>query len=123
MYFKTSKAILLSMPLYSQLQKYKDRTMNQNNQLQKTMNATIVTGEYTDRATGQQKKSYLTIGKLFIYNDGGMSLKLDALPLNGQNINFYDIKPKNQTPPPPNNAYRDNSQYQQPPQQQGYNQR
>ncbi len=70
--------------------------MNQQNQLQKTMNATIVTGEYTDRATGQQKKSYLTIGKLFIYNDGGMSLKLDALPLNGQNINFYDIKPKNQ---------------------------
>ena len=70
--------------------------MNQNNQLQKTMNATIVTGEYTDRATGQKKKSYLTIGKLFIYNDGGMSLKLDALPLHGQNINFYDIKQKNQ---------------------------
>ena len=69
---------------------------NQNNQLQKTMNATITTGEYTDRQTGQKKKSYLTIGKLFIYNDGGMSLKLDALPLAGQNINFYDIKPKNQ---------------------------
>jgi hypothetical protein len=28
--------------------------MSQN--LQKTMNATIVTGEYTDRQTGQQKK-------------------------------------------------------------------
>ena len=96
---------------------------HQNNQLHKTMNATIVTGEYTDRATGQKKKSYLTIGKLFLYNDGGMSLKLDALPMNGQNINFYDIKPKSQTPPPPNNAYRDNGQYQQPPQQQGYNQR
>ena len=69
---------------------------HRNNQLQKTMNATITTGEYTDRQTGQKKKSYLTIGKLFIYNDGGMSLKLDALPLHGQNINFYDIKPKNQ---------------------------
>ena len=66
-----------------------------NNQLQKTMNATIVTGQYTDNQ-GQQKKSYLTIGKLFIYNDGGMSLKLDAMPTANQNINFYDIKPKNQ---------------------------
>ena len=60
------------------------------------MNATIVTGEYTDRQTGQTKKSYLTIGKLFIYNDGGMSLKLDALPHANQNITFYPIKPKNQ---------------------------
>ena len=67
--------------------------MQQNN-LQKTMNATIVTGEYIDRQTGQKKKSYLTIGKLFIYNDGGMSLKLDAMPIGNQNINFYNIKPK-----------------------------
>jgi len=106
---KTSKQILESMTLYKQLQKYKDRTMNQNNQLQKTMNATIVTGEYTDRQTGQKKKSYLTIGKLFIYNDGGMSLKLDALPLHGQNINFYDIKPKNQ-----NNQQQQQNHQQQP---------
>jgi len=73
---------------------YKGIAMSQN--LLKTMNATIVIGVYTDRATGQQKKSYLTIGKLFVYNDGGMSLKLDAMPTGGQNINFYDIKPKNQ---------------------------
>ncbi len=83
---------------------------SQNNQLHKTMNATIVTGEYTDRATGQKKKSYLTIGKLFLYNDGGMSLKLDALPLHGQNINFYDIKPKNQ-----NNQQQQQNQHQQQP--------
>ena len=50
--------------------------INMSQNLLKTMNATIV--------TGQNKKSYLTIGKLFIYNDGGMSLKLDALPSNGQ---------------------------------------
>ena len=98
------------MTLYKQLQKYKDKTMSQNNQLHKTMNATIVTGEYTDRATGQKKKSYLTIGKLFLYNDGGMSLKLDALPMNGQNINFYDIKPKNQ-----NNQQQQQNQHQQQP--------
>ncbi len=61
--------------------------------LLKTMNATIVTGTYTDR-TGATKNSYLNVGKLFVYNNGGMSLKLDALPTGGQNINFYDIKPK-----------------------------
>jgi len=119
---KSAKEILGGMPLYKQLLR-REELMNQQNQIQKTMNATIVIGEYIDRQSGQKKKSYLTIGKLFIYSNGGMSLKLDALPLHGQNINFYDIKPKNQTPPPPNNAYRDNGQYQQPPQQQGYNQR
>ena len=95
--------------------------MSQQSNLLKTMNATIVTGEYTDRNTGQKKKSYLTIGKLFVYNDGGMSLKLDALPLNGQPINFYDIKPKNQNNnnQQPNNNYGGNGQQQQP---QGQNQ-
>ena len=75
------------------------------------MNATITTGSYIDKATGAKKKSYLTIGTLFIYSDGGMSLKLDALPMNGQNINFYDIKPKQQSQPNQNNQ----------PHQQGYN--
>ena len=59
----------------------------------KTMNATIVTGEYTN-AQGEQKKSYMTIGTLFIYDDGGMSLKLDAAPIGGGNISFYEKKPK-----------------------------
>ena len=97
---QSAKEILEGMPLQSQINKYKEKTMQQN-KLQKTMNATIVTGEYTDRQTGQLKKSYLTIGKLFIYNDGGMSLKLDAMPTGNQNISFYDIKPKQQ----PNNSY------------------
>lgn len=70
-------------------------------------NATIVTGEYTN-AQGEQKKSYLTIGTLFIYDDGGMSLKLDAVPVNGGNINFYDIKPKD------DNGQRPQQGYQQP---------
>ena len=72
--------------------------MNQSNQQQKVkqiLNATIVTGQYIDKQ-GMQKKSYLTIGTLFIYQDGGMSLKLDAMPINGQNINFYPRKPKEQ---------------------------
>jgi len=81
--------------------------MSQN--LLKTMNATIVTGEYTDRQTGQKKKSYLNIGTLFIYNDGGMSLKLDALPMNGQNISFYPPKPKNQQNNQPNQQQHHNN--------------
>jgi hypothetical protein len=99
----------------------------QTNNLLKTMNATIVTGEYTDRQTGQQKKSYLTIGKLFVYNDGGMSLKLDAMPTGNQNISFYDIKPKNQNnnnqPNQQNQSYNSNGQQQNNQNnQQGYNQ-
>jgi len=81
------------------------------------MNATIVTGEYTDRQTGQLKKSYLTIGKLFIYNDGGMTLKLDALPHANQNITFYPIKPKNQN----NNNQQPHQPHQQHQQQQQNN--
>ena len=102
-------ANLHSIPICEQ----EKRQVSQQNQLLKTMNATIVTGEYTDRNTGQTKKSYLTIGKLFVYNDGGMSLKLDALPMNGQNISFYPPKPK------PNNNHGGNGQQQQP---QGQNQ-
>ncbi len=106
---KSAKEILEDMPLFSKLQQYKEKTMQQN-QIQQIKNATIVTGEYTDKNTGAKKKSYLTIGKLFIYQDGGMSLKLDALPLHGQSINFYDIKPKEQ-----------NTHGHQQPQQQNYN--
>jgi len=62
------------------------------------MNATIVTGQYTDNQ-GQNKKSYLTIGTLFIYQDGGMSLKLDAMPTNNQNISFYPRKAKEHNRP------------------------
>ena len=60
-----------------------------------TKDAVIVTGEYVDNQ-GQQKKRYMNIGTLFIYQDGGMSLKLDAVPLGNGNISFYDKKPKGQ---------------------------
>jgi len=63
--------------------------------VQKTMDAVITTGEYTDQQ-GNQKKRYMNIGTLFVYNDGGMSLKLDAVPVGNGNISFYDKKPKGQ---------------------------
>jgi hypothetical protein len=81
--------------------------------VQKTMNATVTTGEYQN-SQGETKKSYMTIGTLFIYDDGGMSLKLDALPLGNGNINFYEKKPKDaQQQGQPQQSY-------QAPQQQGY---
>ncbi len=86
------------MPLYIQLQK--EKSMNQNNQQSKVkqiLNATIVTGQYIDKKTGETKNSYITIGTLFIYQDNGMALKLDAMPTNGQNIVFYKPKPKGQS--------------------------
>jgi len=70
------------------------------------MNAVITTGQYTTRE-GKQKKSYLTIGKLFIYHGGGMALKLDAFPTGNQVINFYPMKskPKQQYNQPQPNQY------------------
>ena len=90
------------------------------------LNATIVTGQYTDNQ-GQNKKSYLTIGTLFVYNDGGMSLKLDAVPTNGQNITFYPRKAKEHNTPRPqnnqqNNNYNPNGQQNQHQNNNGYGQ-
>lgn len=68
----------------------------QKPQISQILNATIVTGEYTDKNTNQKKKRYLAIGTLFVYQDGGMSLKLDAYPTRGQNISFYPQKAKEQ---------------------------
>ena len=92
---KTAKEILESMLLYQQMKLQKEIIMNQQQKVMQILNATIVTGQYIDKQ-GMQKKSYLTIGTLFIYQDGGMSLKLDAMPTNGQNIVFYPRKPKEQ---------------------------
>jgi hypothetical protein len=90
----------------------------QTNKVVKTMNAAIVTGVYFSKKENKNKKSYLTIGKLFIYASGGMSLKLDALPIGNQSISFYEIKPK---PQPTQQGYNPNQTPQQQPQQQNYN--
>jgi len=93
---------------------------NQNpqyNQQPPRLNAVIVTGQYTTRE-GKQKKTYLTIGKLFIYAGGGMSLKLDALPHANQPIAFYPIKPKEQRRYD-QQPQQNQQQYNQPPRQ-GY---
>lgn len=58
--------------------------------VQKTMNIVATTGEYTNNQ-GEQKKRYLTVGTLFVYDDGGMSIKLDAIPTNfNGSLSIYD---------------------------------
>ena len=46
---------------------------------------------------GQEKKRYLTVGTLFMYDDGGMSIKLDALPTNFDgSLSVYERENRNQ---------------------------
>lgn len=55
--------------------------------------AVAVTGTYEVR--GETKKRYVNVGTLFKYEDGGLALKLDSLPVgDGWNgfISFYDIE-------------------------------
>lgn len=58
--------------------------------------AVATVGEYTDR-TGATKKRYQSVGMLFKYDDGGMTLKLESIPAgntwNGF-ISFFDIEDK-----------------------------
>ena len=71
--------------------------------VQKVMNIVATTGTY--QKDGQEKKKYLTVGALFIYDDGGMSIKLDAVPVNFDgSLSVYERENKQQ------------------PQQQGYQQ-
>lgn len=59
--------------------------------MQRFKRAVAVTGTYTNK-DGEEKKSYVTVGTLFKYEDGGFSLKLDAMPLGGEGwISFYDF--------------------------------
>ena len=52
------------------------------------------TGTYTDR-NGQEKRRYLTVGKLFQRDDGSMSMKIDAIPVNFDGwLNAYDLDEK-----------------------------
>ena len=56
----------------------------------------VVTEKYTKN--GEEKKAYKTIGKLFTYDDGGQSIKLDMVPTGAWdgNANVYDIQPRQQ---------------------------
>ena len=55
--------------------------------------AVCVTGKYVN-AQGEEKNSYLTVGKFFERDDGSNCMKLDAVPVGTADgwINFYDKK-------------------------------
>ena len=62
--------------------------------------AVATIGKYTDKQ-GNEKKRYMTVGKVFESEGGGLSLKLDALPVvpewSGW-LSFYVPKDKEQSP-------------------------
>ena len=65
--------------------------------LKKIKNAVVTTGEYTDN-DGNTKKRYINVGAMFKYEDGGVTVKLDCLPLMEGDvwINFYDLKDRDE---------------------------
>ncbi len=94
--------------------------------VQKVMNIVATTGVY--QKDGQEKKKYLTVGALFIYDDGGMSIKLEAVPTNFDgNLSVYERdnqqvqqpqQDRQQSPQQPEYEYQDrNGRPQQSPQQ------
>jgi len=62
-----------------------------------THDLAVKTGEYLDH-TGQPKGRWLTVGTVFRHDDGGTSIKLDAIPLGlpewGGWISVFPRKPR-----------------------------
>lgn len=70
--------------------------------MKKVYDAVATTGKYTDRISGKEKSRYLTVGSVFVNDEGKYSLKLEALPVgpefNGW-VNFYEPKPRGEPKP------------------------
>ena len=63
--------------------------------MKKIYDAVCAIGKYTDK-DGKEKTRYLNVGAV-LEGDKGVSLKLDALPVNFSGwINFYEPKEKQQ---------------------------
>lgn len=62
--------------------------------MKKTHDAVYAGEKYTDR-DGNEKTRYVNLGVLFARDDGSMTMKLEALPVNFNGwINFYEPKPR-----------------------------
>lgn len=59
-------------------------------------------GSYKDRQTGEDKKRYINVGKVFTDDQGRQSIKMDAMPV-GQEwsgwLSLYPVKEREQQPP------------------------
>lgn len=65
--------------------------------MKKVYDAVVTTGKYTDK-NGNEKTRYLTVGAV-LQGDKGLSLKLEAVPVNFNGwINFYE--PRDERPAP-----------------------
>lgn len=59
--------------------------------MKRVYDAVVKTGTYTDR-DGNEKSRYMNVG-VVLQGDKGMSLKLEAIPINFDGwINFYEPK-------------------------------
>ena len=62
----------------------------------------------TYQKDGQEKKKYTTVGTLFIYDDGGMSIKMDAIPVGFDGkLAVYDRDENKQRPSQATNNYKE----------------
>lgn len=50
-------------------------------------------GTYKDRQTGEEKKRYTTIGKVFTYEDGSQSIKFETIPVGQEWSGWASIYP------------------------------
>lgn len=70
----------------------------------KAYDAVATVGTYKDRTTGEEKKRTITVGAVFVQDDGRMSLKLDVVPVSPDWsgwLSFYPVNDKPQAPRPP----------------------
>ena len=90
----------------------------------KTMDI-VITEKYT--SNGEEKKKYMNVGTLFVYDDGGMSIKInDQISVSGS-MSIYEKKPREQQQPQqgqqrpqPEYRYEDEQGREQKPPQQSY---
>ena len=73
-----------------------------------THSLSVKTGEYTD-AQGQTRGRWLRIGTVFQHDDGGRSIKLDAIPVGVPNwdgwVSVYKLDDQRDQAPARNGGY------------------
>ena len=69
-----------------------------------THDITVITGKYMSQ-TGEEKNRYQNIGKLFVRDDGSMTVKIDCIPFVEGGwagwASLYPVKPREQAAPKP----------------------
>ena len=75
----------------------------------------------TYEKNGESKKKYTNVGTLFVYDDGGIGIKLDAIPVNFDGkLSVYEKKDRAPQHVAPQQSQPNPAYAQQAPQQQQY---